>query len=47
MRITLFWKNNKNILLKKFTSIFLFTYTLNAPKINNLYMTKKTILKGK
>ena len=39
--------NNKNLLLKRFTSIFLLTYTLNAPKINDLYMIKKSILKGK
>ena len=45
--MTLFLKKNKNILLKRFTYIFLLTYTLNAPKINDLYMTKKSILKGK
>ena len=39
--------NNQNLLLKRFTSIFLLTYTLNAPKINDLYMIKKSILKGK
>ena len=47
MRMILFLKNNKNILLKRFTYIFLLTYTLNAPKINDLYMTKKSILKEK
>ena len=45
--MTLFLKNNKNILLKRFTYIFLLTYTLNTSKINDLYMTKKSILKGK
>ena len=36
-----------NLLPKKFTYIFLLTYTLNASKINYVYMTKKSILKGK
>ena len=45
MRITLILKNNKNILQNIFTYIFILTYTLNAPKINDLYMTKKVILK--
>ena len=40
---TLFLENNKNILLKRFTYIFLLTYILNTPKINDLYMTKKKI----
>ena len=39
--------NNKNLLLKRFTSIFLLTYTLNAPKINDLYMIKKVNIKRK
>ena len=47
MRITLILKNNKNILQNIFTYIFILTYTLNAPKINDLYMTKKAILKKK
>ena len=47
MRITLILKNNKNILQNIFTYIFILTYTLNAPKINDLYMTKKVILKKK
>ena len=38
--MALFLENNKNLLLKRFTYIFLFTYSLNAPKINDLYMTK-------
>ena len=45
----LFWKQ-KTFLLKRFTYIFLLTYILNAPKINDLYMTKKkkkSTLKGK
>ena len=39
----------QNLLLKRFTYIFLLTYTLNASKINNLYsyMIKKSILKRK
>ena len=45
MRVTLFLKKNKNILLKRFTYTFLLTYILNASKINDLYMTKKSILK--
>ena len=45
--MALFLENNKNLLLKRFTYIFLFTYSLNAPKVNDLYMTKKSILKGK
>ena len=44
---SLYKGNNKNLLLKRFTSIFLLTYTLNAPKINDLYMIKKSILKEK
>ena len=47
MHMALFLENNKNLLLKRFTYIFLLAYTLNAPKINDLYMTKKSILKGK
>ena len=47
MQITLILKNNKNILQNIFTYIFILTYTLNAPKINDLYMTKKVILKKK
>ena len=47
MRMTLFLENNKNLLLKRFTYIFLLTYSLNAPNINDLYMTKNSILKGK
>ena len=47
MRITLILKNNKNILQNIFTYIFILTYTLNAPKINDLCMTKKVILKKK
>ena len=43
MSMTLFLENNKNLLLKRFTYIFLLTYTLNANKINE----KKSILKGK
>jgi len=38
MHITSFLENNKNILLKKFTYIFLLKYTLNTPKINDLYI---------
>ena len=38
MCITLFLENNKNILLKRFNYIFLLTYTLNAPKINDLLL---------
>ena len=45
MRITLILKNNKTILQNIFSYIFILTYTLNAPKINDLYMTKKAILK--
>ena len=45
--MALFLENNKNLLLKRFTYIFLFTYSLNAPKVNDLYMTKNSILKGK
>ena len=45
MSMTLFLKKNKNILLKRFTYIFLLTYILNASKINDLYMTEKSILK--
>ena len=40
--MTLFLENNKNLLLKRFTYMFLLTYNLNAPKINDLYMTKKS-----
>ena len=47
MQITLILKNNKNILQNIFIYIFILTYTLNAPKINDLYMTKKAILKKK
>ena len=59
MCITLFLENNKNILLKRFNYIFLLTYTLNAPKINDLLLIydkkvnialwkkKKSILRGK
>ena len=47
MRTILFLKNNKNLLLNRFTYIFLLTYTLNTPKINDLCMTKKAIIKGK
>ena len=45
--MSLFFKNNKELLLKRFTYIFLLSYTLNAPKINDLYITKKSILKKK
>ena len=38
MHITLFLENNKNLLLKKFTYIFLLKYTLNTPKINDLHI---------
>ena len=44
---TLFLENNKNILLKRFTFIFLLTYILNTPKINDLYMKKKINIKRK
>ena len=47
MRMILFLKNKKNILLKRFTYIFLLIYTLSAPKINDLYMTKKISIKRK
>ena len=47
MYISLFLKNNKNLLQNINTYIFLLTYTLNALKINDLYMTKKSILKKK
>ena len=47
MYISLFLKNNKNLLQNIFTYIFLLTYTLNALKINDLYMTKKSIFKKK
>ena len=40
-------KQQKSFAKEIYLYIFLFTYTLNAPKINNLYMTKKSILKGK
>ena len=40
-------KQQKYFAKEIYLYIFLFTYTLNAPKINNLYMTKKSILKGK
>ena len=43
----IFEKQKKKNLLKRFTYIFLLIYTLNAPKINDLYMTKKVILKKK
>ena len=36
--MTLFLENNKNLLLKKFTYIYLLKYTLNTPKINDLYI---------
>ena len=45
--MSLFFKNNKELLLKRFTYIFLLSYTLNAPKINDLYITKKSISKKK
>ena len=45
--MSLFFKNNKELLLKRFTYIFLLSYTLNAPKINDLYITKKSLLKKK
>ena len=38
--MTLFLENNKNLLLNRFSYIFILTYILNAPKINDLYMTK-------
>lgn len=44
--MTLFLRNKKDILLKKFAFIFLLNYILNAPKINNLY-EKNSILKEK
>ena len=39
-----FWKKK---IAKKFTYIFLLIYTLNAPKIKGLYMTKKISIKRK
>ena len=33
LSLWLFMKNNKNIVLNKFTCIFLLTYTLNSPKL--------------
>ena len=42
--MTLFLKKkNINLLLKRFTYLFLLTYPLNAP--NDLYMTKKSMLR--
>ena len=40
--MTLFLENNKNLLLNRFSYIFILTYILNAPKINDLYMTKQS-----
>ena len=38
MRMTFFLENSKNILLKKFSYIYLLKYTLNTHKINDLYI---------
>ena len=44
--MTLFLENNNNLLMKRFTYIFILTYTLNASKINNkiVNIKRKTIV---